>query len=56
MAHAAVFAAELRLDHVSVEVPDFAGAVAKLGEQLGLRVTVSPQAPERHGRVYLDRA
>jgi hypothetical protein len=56
MEHVAVPAAELRLDHVSIEVPDFADAVGRLDEQLGLEVTVSPQAPERHGRVYLDRA
>jgi catechol 2,3-dioxygenase-like lactoylglutathione lyase family enzyme len=56
MAHVAVSAAELRLDHVSIEVPDFADAVDRLDERLGLRVTVSPQAPERHGRILLDRA
>ncbi len=56
MAHIAVPAVELGLDHVSIEVPDFADAVGRLDEQLGLHVTVSPQAPERHGRVYLDRA
>jgi len=41
---------ELRLDHVSIEVRDFAGAVGRLDEQLGLEVPVSPQAPERHDR------
>jgi hypothetical protein len=41
---------------VSIEVPNFAAAVGRLDEELGLRVTVSPQAPGRHGRVYLDRA
>lgn len=56
MAHVAAPAAGLWLDHVSIEVPDFADAVRWLGEELGLRVTASPQAPERHGRVYLDRA
>lgn len=56
MAHVAVPAGELRLDHVSIEVPDFADAVGRLDEGLGLRVTVSPQAPGRHGRVYLDHA
>jgi Glyoxalase-like domain len=56
MAQMAVPAVELRLDHVSLEVADFADAVGRLDERLGLRVTVSPQAPERHGRVYLDRA
>jgi catechol 2,3-dioxygenase-like lactoylglutathione lyase family enzyme len=56
MARVAVHAGELRLDHVSIAVPDFADAVGRLDERLGLQVTVSPQAPERHGRVYLDRA
>jgi hypothetical protein len=56
VAHVAIAAVGLRLDHVSVEVPDFADAVGKLDEGLGLRVAVSPQAPERHGRIYLDRA
>ncbi len=56
MTQVAVPAVELRLDHVSIEVPDFADAGGRLTEQFGLRVTVSPQAPERHGRVYLDRA
>jgi catechol 2,3-dioxygenase-like lactoylglutathione lyase family enzyme len=50
MADAAVPAAQLRLDHVSIEVPDFADAVDRLDEVLGLRVMVSPQAPGRHGR------
>jgi catechol 2,3-dioxygenase-like lactoylglutathione lyase family enzyme len=56
MADVAVPAVELRLDHVSIEVPDFADAIGRLDGKLGLRVTVSPQAPGRHGRVYLDRA
>ena len=56
MARDTVSAGELRLDHVSVEVPDFADAVGRLDERFGLQVTVSPQAPGRHGRVYLDRA
>ncbi len=56
MADIALPAVELRLDHVSIEVPDFAAAIARLDGGLGLRVTVSPQAPGRHGRVYLDRA
>jgi len=47
---------ELRLDHVAIEVADFADALRRLDEELGLHVTVSPQAPERHGRVLLDRA
>lgn len=56
MAQVAVPAEELWLDHVSIEVADFASAAGRLDEEFGLRVTVSPQAPERHGRVYLDRA
>lgn len=56
MVHTEIPAAGLRLDHVSIEVSDFATAVSRLDEELGLRVTVSPQEPGRHGRVYLDRA
>lgn len=48
-------AAELLLDHVTIDVPDFADAVGRFGESLGLRVTVSPQASDRHGRIFLDR-
>lgn len=47
---------EFLLDHVSIEVPDLGDAVARLHERLGLRVMVSPQAPDRHGRIHLDRA
>jgi hypothetical protein len=47
---------ELRLDHASIEVPHLGDAVGSLDGRLGLEVTVSPQAPERHGRIYLDRA
>lgn len=56
MSHVAAPALEFRLDHASIEVPDFADAVDQLDERLGLGVTVSPEAPDRHGRVYLDRA
>ena len=45
----------LWLDHASVQVPDLLAATEHLDRRLGLRVTVSPAAPERHGRVYLDR-
>lgn len=45
----------LWLDHASVLVPDLAEAVEHLDRRLGLRVTVSPAAPDRHGRLYLDR-
>ena len=51
-----VTAMELRLDHASIEVPHLGDAVGRLDGLLGLEVTVSPQAPERHGRIYLDRA
>jgi len=46
----------LWLDHASVAVRDLAGAVERLERRLGLRATVSPAAPERHSRVYLDRS
>jgi hypothetical protein len=46
----------LWLDHASVAVPDLATAVEHLGRHLGLHATVSPDAPERHSRVYLDRS
>jgi hypothetical protein len=45
-----------RLDHVSIGVPHLGDAVAQFAEEFGLEVTVSPQAPERHGRIYLDRS
>lgn len=54
--HVAGLGAELHLDHVTVEVPDLPAAVGQFEEQLGLRVSVSPSAPQRHGRVYLARA
>jgi len=46
----------LWLDHASVSVPNLAAAVEHLDGRLGLRATVSPEAPERHSRVYLDRS
>jgi catechol 2,3-dioxygenase-like lactoylglutathione lyase family enzyme len=46
-------AVPLWLDHASIAVPDLAAAVEHLDRRLGLRTTVSPAAPERHGRVYL---
>jgi hypothetical protein len=45
----------LRLDHVSIEVPDLAAAVEHLDTELGLTTTISAGAPDRHGRVFLDR-
>lgn len=46
----------LWLDHASVAVPDLAAAVEHMERRLGLRATVSPEAPERHSRVFLDRS
>lgn len=46
----------LRLDHASVAVPDLAAAVEHLDRRLGLRASVSPEAPGRHSRVYLHRS
>ena len=46
--HGVVTAMELRLDHASIEVPHLGDAVGSLDGLLGLEVTVSPQAPERH--------
>lgn len=48
-------AAPLWLDHLTLVVPDFAQAIAILREQFGLTTTVTPQAPERHGRILLER-
>lgn len=45
----------LWLDHASIAVPDLPAAVEDLDAKLGLATTVSPAAPERHSRVYLDR-
>jgi hypothetical protein len=45
-----------RVDHASTVVPDLAAAVEHLDRRVGLRVRVSPEAPERHGRVHLDRS
>lgn len=44
------------LDHASISVPDLAAAVEHLDRRLGLRATVSPAAPQRHGRVHLHRS
>jgi hypothetical protein len=46
----------LRLDHALVVEPDLPGAVEHLVRRLGLRATMSPQARDRHSRVYLDRS
>jgi hypothetical protein len=47
-------AAGLRLDHASIEVPDLREAMDRF-DRLGLDVTVSPAAPDRHGRLHLHR-
>ncbi len=46
----------LWLDHASILVPDLAQAIAAFDAQLGLRVTPTPAAPDRHSRLYLDRS
>jgi catechol 2,3-dioxygenase-like lactoylglutathione lyase family enzyme len=46
----------LRLDHVSIAVPDLREALAQLDARFGLRATVSAADPQHHSRVYLDRA
>jgi hypothetical protein len=46
----------LRLDHASVGVGDLDAAVEHLDRRLGLRATVTPEAPKRHSRVYLNRS
>ena len=46
----------LVLDHVSVQAPAVDAAVAMLRDRLGLVTTLTPAAPHRHGRVYLDRS
>lgn len=56
MSRRGVSATRLRLDHASVHVPDFADAVRRFEEDLGLAVKVSPEAPEGHGRIHLHHA
>jgi catechol 2,3-dioxygenase-like lactoylglutathione lyase family enzyme len=51
-----VSGAGLSLDHLSIRVPDLVAAIRRFDERLGLRVRVTPEAPERHGRIHLDRA
>jgi Glyoxalase-like domain len=46
----------LRLDHASVAVPNLAAALEHLDRRLGLRATLTREAPERHSRVYLDQS
>jgi hypothetical protein len=47
---------DLWLDHASVSVPELGPAVEHLDRRLGLRATVSSEAPDRHSRVYLNRS
>ena len=46
----------LNLDHVSLAVSSFPDAIKVLDQQLGLHVTVTPENPYRHGRVFFDRS
>ena len=46
----------LHLDHVSLWVPNLREASEQLGSDLGLRCTPTGTDPDRHGRIYLDRA
>lgn len=43
------------LDHTSLVVGDVAQAALFLEERLGFRLTLTPQAPDSHGRIFLDR-
>lgn len=45
----------LRLDHVTLEVPDIKETAAILWDRFGLRLTPTPQDPDGHGRIYLHR-
>ena len=44
----------IRLDHASLRVAEFDAARARLA-RLGLELTQTPEAPERHGRIHLHR-
>jgi catechol 2,3-dioxygenase-like lactoylglutathione lyase family enzyme len=46
----------LHLDHVSLSVPNLREASVQLSSRLGLRSTPTSTDPDRHGRIYLDRA
>jgi catechol 2,3-dioxygenase-like lactoylglutathione lyase family enzyme len=56
MARGSVGDPGFRLDHVSIGVPHLGDAADRFARQFGLEVTVSPAAPEHHGRIYLDRS
>lgn len=47
---------QLPLDHASMAVESLSDAIGVLDRLLGLSVTVSPEDPGRHGRVFLDRS
>jgi hypothetical protein len=46
----------LALDHISLQAPRVDSAAPLLRDRFGLITTLTPAAPERHGRVYLDRS
>ena len=46
----------LYLDHVSLAVGSLPDAIRVLDHQLGLYVTITPEDPSQHGRVFLDRS
>jgi hypothetical protein len=46
----------LVLDHISLQAPGVDSAATLLRDHFGLITTRTPAAPERHGRVYLDRS
>lgn len=46
----------LWLDHASIAVPAVGPAARHFERRLGLTMTVSPEAPDRHGRILLDRS
>lgn len=46
----------LLLDHVSVQTPAQEAMIALLGDRIGLITTRTAAAPDRHGRVHLDRS
>jgi hypothetical protein len=45
----------LQLDHASLAVGELSEARAILEDGLGFRITLTPQAPREHGRIFLDR-
>lgn len=45
----------LHLDHASLDVSDLSQARPYLENKLGFNVTLTPQAPLEHGRIFLNR-